>query len=70
MTRETLIKNHFTQRIAELTSQVNGKKFGFCDVLLIRSLKIMSSSRAGKEICSLVDRKVTVSCNFSVGSIY
>ena len=23
MTRETLIKNHFTQRIAELTSQVN-----------------------------------------------
>ena len=23
VTRETLIKNHFTQRVAELTSQVN-----------------------------------------------
>ena len=29
VTRETLIKNHFTQRIAELSSQVNSKKLAF-----------------------------------------
>ena len=36
VTRETLIKNHFTQRIAELSSQVNIRKLAFapfCHIL-------------------------------------
>lgn len=51
MTRETLIKNHFTQRIAELSSQVNIRT-SFCSFLshppfvyvtLLSSLPILSS---------------------------
>ena len=40
---------------------------------LISSLKVMPSSKAMKDrflTCSLVDRKVTASCDFSSGSIY
>ena len=51
VTRETLIKNHFTQRIAELSSQVNIRKLGFAllsyprfvYVTLQSSLPILSS---------------------------